>query len=137
MIVYGTKITADIAFPLALPDRGQTRDELHLSSGVPEALFRRITCGFPFFWSHGRMVYLYSDRLFDGTESGQPWCYEVKEVVRFYWVGGEKTIYYALDEKGDAALRALPCRRLIRRLANVTAFGALNVGRCAQTFTWS
>ena len=106
MIVYGTKITADIAFPLALPDRGQTRDELHLSSGVPEALFRRITCGFPFFWSHGRMVYLYSDRLFDGTESGQPWCYEVKEVVRFYWVGGEKTIYYALDEKGDAALLA-------------------------------
>jgi hypothetical protein len=106
MIVYGTKITADIAFPLALPEEAETRYELRLTSDAPETLYRRITCGFPFFWSHGREVYLYSDRHFDGAEKGQPWCYEVKDVVRFYWIGGERTIYYVLDEKGDAALLA-------------------------------
>jgi hypothetical protein len=51
-------------------------------------------------------VYLYSDRLFDGADAGQPWCYEVKDVVRFYWVGSEQTIYYEFDENGNPALLA-------------------------------
>ena len=104
MIIYGTNIISDIDFPLELPETGETRYELRLVSGVPDDLFRSVTCGFPLYWSHGRMVYLYSDRLFDGSGVGQPWCYEVKDVVRFYWVGGEQTIYCELDEMGNAEL---------------------------------
>ena len=104
MIVYGTKIISDIAFPLDLHEEGETRYELHLVSGVSDKLHRSVTCGFPLYWSHGRKVYLYSDRLFDGSEKGQPWCYEVKDIVRFYWVGGEAKIYYELDEKGNTEL---------------------------------
>jgi hypothetical protein len=104
MIVYGTSIDCDIDFPLDLPAEGEVRYELRLAAGVPDGLYRSVTCGFPLYRSHGREVYLYSDRLFDGADAGQPWCYEVKDVLRFYWVGGEKNIYYALDEKGDAAL---------------------------------
>ncbi len=104
MIVYGTKIKSDIDFPLDLSHETEVRYEVELSSKVPEKLRNTIICGFPFYWAHGRDVYLYSDREFDGSETGQPWCYEVKDVLRFYWVGGERVIYYEVDEKGDANL---------------------------------
>ncbi len=104
MIVYGTKIISDIDLPLDLTYDTQVRYTLELSSNVPEVLGGAITCGFPFYWAHGRDVYLYSDQEFNGSDIGQPWCYEVKDVVRFYWVGGERTIYYKLDKEGDAGL---------------------------------
>jgi len=104
MIVYGTKIKSDIDFPLNLSRETATRYELELSAKVPDEIKRSITSGFQIYSTHGRNVYFYSDRPFDGSEIGQPWCYEVKDVVRFYWRGGEEIIYYELDEKGDANL---------------------------------
>jgi len=104
MIVYGTKIKSDIDFPLDLSQQTETRYEVELSSKILLELKQSITCGFILYWAHDRMVYLYSDREFDGTEMGQPWCYEVQDVVTFYWIGGERTIYYELGEKGDANL---------------------------------
>lgn len=104
MTVYGTKIKSDINFSIDISHETQTLHEVELSVKVPDTLKHAITCGFPLYLAHGRKVYLYSDREFDGSEAGQPWCYEVKDVVRFYWRGGERTIYYALDDKGDADL---------------------------------
>ena len=104
MNVYGAKIKSGIAFPLDLPDETATRYEVEFSSAVPAELIKSITYGFPFYFAHGRDVYLYSDREFDNSEAGQPWCYEVKDVVRFYWIGGEAEIFYQMDEKGDANL---------------------------------
>jgi len=104
MIVYGTKIKSDIGFPLDLSHETETRYKVELSSKVPTTLKKSITCGFPVYWAHGRNVYLYSDREFDKSQIGQPWCYEVHDIVRFYWVGGERTIYYELDAKGNANL---------------------------------
>lgn len=104
MTVYGTNIKSDIDFPLDLSHDTQTRYDVELTSNIPTELKNAITCGFPLYWAHGRKVYLYSDRVFDGSELGQPWCYEVEDIVRFYWVGGERTIYYELDAKGDADL---------------------------------
>ena len=104
MIVYGTKIKSDIDFPLNLSQETETRYDVELSSKVPSELKRSILCGFPLYRAHGRKVYLYSDRLFDGSDAGQPWCYDVEDVVSFYWVGGERTIYYVLHKEGNAAL---------------------------------
>ncbi len=104
MTVYGTKIKSDIVFPLDLSQETETRYEAELSSQVSNEIKNAITCGFPLYWAHGRKVYLYSDHEFDGSEAGQPWCYEVKDVVSFYWVGGERSIYYELGEKGDTNL---------------------------------
>ena len=104
MTVYGTKINSDIDFALDLSHNTQTRYEVTLSSDMPEDLKDKITCGFPLYWAHGRKVYLYSDREFDGSDQGQPWCYEVKDVVRFYWVGGEDMIYYKLEALGSVKL---------------------------------
>ena len=104
MTVYGIKIKSDILFPQDFSQETETRYEVELSSNVPSALKNSITCGFPLYWAHDRKVYLYSDRLFDGSDVGQPWCYEVKDIVTFYWWGGESTLYYELAEKGTANL---------------------------------
>jgi hypothetical protein len=104
MIVYGTKIKSDIDFPLDLSHETEVRYDIELSSNIPMDLKNSITCGFYLYWAHDRNVYLNSDREFDGSEAGQPWCYEVEDVVTFYWIGGERTIYYELKEKGDADL---------------------------------
>lgn len=104
MTVYGTRIKSDIDFPLDLSHDTQTRYEVELSSKVPDKLKRSIICGAPACWAHGRNVYFYSDREFYGNETGQPFCYEVEEVVQFYWLGGDRTIYYELGEKGDVDL---------------------------------
>ncbi|MDM5263038.1 hypothetical protein PF327_02395 [Sulfurovum sp. XTW-4] len=104
MTVYGTKIKSDIDFPLDLSHETASRYEVELSAKVPDVLKSAITCGFPLYWAHGRKVYLYSDRVFNGSETGQPWCYEVKDVVRFYWLGGERKIYYEIGEKGNVNL---------------------------------
>ena len=104
MIVYGTKIKSDIDFPLDLSHETETRYEVELSSNVPFELKQSITCGVYLYWAHGRDVILCSNREFDGSELGQPWCYEVQDVVTFYWVGGERKIYYELDEKGNVDL---------------------------------
>ncbi|WP_345986756.1 hypothetical protein WCX49_06420 [Sulfurimonas sp. HSL-1656] len=106
MIVYGTEISSDIAFPLELPETGAVKYALTLSSRPTESLKASITCGFPIYYAHGRKVYLYTDRLFDGADRGQPWHYEVKDVCSFYWIGGESEIYYELHKEGDAALLA-------------------------------
>jgi hypothetical protein len=102
MIVYGTKIKSDIELSLDLSQETETRYEVELSSKIPSSLKESITCGFPLYWAHGRKVYLYSDRLFSKSEAKQPWCYEVKNVVKFYWVGGERSIYYELYENENS-----------------------------------
>jgi len=106
LTIYGTKIKSDIEFPLDLSQKTESRHEVELSAQLPESLKRSITCGFPLYWAHGRRVYLYSDRLFDESTHGQPWCYDVPGVVKFYWLGGERKIYYTLEEEGDARLLA-------------------------------
>lgn len=104
MIVYGTRITSDRDFPLALPTGSSSKYAIKLSGDIPVELSNAITSGLPFYRAHGRQVYLYSDQVQDGYAAGQAWCYEVKDIVRFYWRGDEKTIYYILESKGNARL---------------------------------
>ncbi len=105
MTVYGTKIKSDLSFPLDFSQETKIRYEIELSSKIPQKLKNAITYGLPLYWSHGRNVYLHSDRLIvDGNTIGQQWCYEVKEVVLFYWQSGDRTIYYELHDKGDVDL---------------------------------
>lgn len=104
MIAYGTKINSDIGFPIDLSHTTETRHEVSLCASPPKRILDMITVGIPFYWSHGRQVNVYSDRVFDGNHPGQPWCYEVKGVLRLYWIGGKSTVYYQLDKLGDANL---------------------------------
>jgi hypothetical protein len=105
MIIYGTKIKSDITFTLDFSQEAETGYEIALSSEVPDEL-KKASLGSNFsYLSHGRSVYLHSDRLIDGgSNRGQRWCFEVKEIVRFYWRGEEQSIYYELDKKCDVNL---------------------------------
>ncbi|KYJ86416.1 hypothetical protein AS592_06380 [Sulfurovum riftiae] len=104
MIVYGTKINSDIDFLLDFSQETETRQEIELSSKVPESLKKSITSGIPLFFSHNRYINLYSDRQMDENIVGQPWCYEVQDIATFYWVSGQKIIYYNLEKSGSMEL---------------------------------
>jgi len=106
MIIYGTRIFSEINLPLNIPNDKKTRLEVTLSKIPPEILTSAITCGFPLYQTHGRKVFLYSDRVFEESKKKQPWCYEVKDILKFFWFGGESKIYYQLDTKGNSSLLA-------------------------------
>ena len=54
--------------------------------------------------THGRELYLRTDREAARSAPGQPWCLEVEGVVSFSWTGGEPVIYYQLGDKGNRSL---------------------------------
>jgi hypothetical protein len=58
----------------------------------------------PFNNTHGRELFLRTDRLLSRSTAGQPWCLEVQNVVIFTWSGGEPVIHYQLQEEGSQAL---------------------------------
>lgn len=100
MIVYGTEIESDMVLPFNLDTHGEVKHRIELSSELPVVLRDEMRCGVPFYHTHGRSVYLYSDREIDGYEAGQPWCYEVPGVASFYWRSGETVMYYLLASEG-------------------------------------
>jgi len=106
MKVYGTQINSDIVLPLDLPTDTATRGVIDLIAHAPDELIQSVGHASPFYFAHGRDVYLHSDCEHNQFKAGQTWCYEVKGVVRFYWLGGEPVIYYELDEKGTIELLA-------------------------------
>ena len=59
---------------------------------------------FPFCETHGRELFLRTDRDLARSTPGQPWCLEVEDVVTFTWTGGEPIIDYELHDKGTQPL---------------------------------
>ncbi len=104
MIIYGIKIDSDIVLPIDIPENIVSRYSVELSLALPGKLKSEVSSRFPFYTSHGRRVYLSSAGDIDGCERGAPWCYEVEDVVSFFWIGGERTIYYEMGKHGDANL---------------------------------
>ena len=43
---------------------------------------------------HGRDFFILTDRQFAPSSAGQNWCFQVKDIARFYWTGGEARIEY-------------------------------------------
>ncbi|MEH6584843.1 MAG: hypothetical protein V7754_23185, partial [Halioglobus sp.] len=58
----------------------------------------------PLYSTHGRELWLKTDRTLALSTPGQPWRMEVTDVVSFSWTGGEPTINYQLHEKGTPEL---------------------------------
>lgn len=104
MNIYGVKIDSDLSFSASFPGGATSFLQRLLSANVPAALKRDLAFSFPLYCTHGRKVYLSSDREFGHTTAGQPWCYDVLGVLRFYWQSGEKHIYYEFDESGSPEL---------------------------------
>ncbi len=58
----------------------------------------------PLYETHGREVWLHTDRPLAMSEAGQRWCLEVRDVVSLYWTGGQSLIEYELHAQGTQAL---------------------------------
>lgn len=55
---------------------------------------------FSLYYAHNRELYLHTDRECGFSQPGQPWRLEVRDVVSFYWLGGETEIRYVLHDQG-------------------------------------
>ena len=104
MTLYGTRILSDISLPLLPGSEGESLWTLELRRDPPAELVDAIRCGFPLYRAHGRRVFFYSDRSFDESVPGQAYCYEISNVLRFYWRGGEGRIYYRFLNEGTPLL---------------------------------
>jgi hypothetical protein len=104
MNVYGINLRSDIALPYELAETDPAADSIELRAVPPSTLRDASLHCLNFYSAHGRDVYLHTDRDYDGSEPGQVWCYEVEDVLRFSWRGGEGVIYYDLGAQGDARL---------------------------------
>jgi len=56
--------------------------------------------------THGRALWLCTDRPFGRSSQGQSWRLEVEGLVDFLWVGGESQVYYRFQGEPDKALLA-------------------------------
>jgi hypothetical protein len=54
--------------------------------------------------THGRELFLRTDRDLARSVHGQAWCLEVEDVVSFTWTGGEPVIDYELRDQGTQPL---------------------------------
>ena len=101
MNIYGIKIDSDIELGYEFASDTEYRYTLALGSNPPQDIIEQITCGFRLYRAHGRKVYLYTNQEFDSYNPNQPFCYEVEDIVRFYWLGGEGKIYYEFISQID------------------------------------
>lgn len=107
MIVYGTEIESDRDFLMQYPDDMERRYGLNLIQNPPGDMLEVIVFNRSSAFKqkmHGRIVHFYSDGGFDGIKKGQFFCYEVENVVKFYWASGERTVYYLIDSAGNTSL---------------------------------
>lgn len=80
------------------------QDAIQLKSLPQDAVPQELQQRNSLYSTHGRPLWLCSDRVFAQSSPGQSWCLEVDSLVNFYWVGGESTVYYQLSEECDKAL---------------------------------
>ena len=106
--LYGVKVYSD--FPLferAAPVSAVAPGEhasLQLKQRPTTTEHANLAEKTPLYSTHGRDVWLCTERELALSVPGQPWCLEVTDVVSFTWTGGDSTIYYHLYEQGTQEL---------------------------------
>jgi len=100
MIVYGVEVLSDTPFPLHLPQEGIVSRTCYLYQLHTKLPFSKDSLGKKIFLhtAHGREIFFYhkSKQMATPTHN-ELLCYEVENVLRFYWHFGSSTLYY---EKG-------------------------------------
>jgi len=98
MIIYGVKILSDTPFQTHLFEEGEIRYRLKLSAMSPHEILHfntQLTCGTFLHTTHEHKISLFSNQDMKETLTPHtPLCYEVANVVRFYWYHGSFEIFY-------------------------------------------
>ena len=144
--LYGVKVHADIDLferpvPLSAVAPGE-HAPLELCQGNGESPTRGDYAHTTrLFSSHGRALYLHSDRPLAPGASGQIWCMEVVGVVRFTWRGCESVVYYELDGEATRDLLAfwfvhifLPLYLTLERGYDFIHSAAVEIDACPVLF---
>ena len=92
--------------------------------------------------SHGRQVALYSDTEPATSDPGQGWCFEVKDIARFFWVSNDRIIEYERGELCTEELIAfwlihifLPIYFTLEGIYEFIHASAVEVAGCTVLFT--
>ena len=92
-LAYGTIIASPLdlgEYLCAAGDVSASVLRLAPEEGKPVVLPRETKL----FTGHGRKLVLFTDRELAESANGQPWCFEVADVVRFRWIGGAEEIQF-------------------------------------------
>ncbi len=103
--VYGTQLSGDFDMGKWLPAGGEGLSRVKLyetEEPGPTGLKERV----PFYSSHGRELFLHTDRPFNRPEPGQPWRFEVNKIITFFWSSGSQAVAYTIGPEGDRELLA-------------------------------
>jgi hypothetical protein len=104
-LVYGAVLETGLDLSDYLVEGNSGRYSLELTERSGSTPLPTLEVCTPVVSSHGRDLFIFSDREFTRSEEGQPWCFEVSDVVRFCWVSGQGGIEYeALDQCTDQLL---------------------------------
>ena len=106
--LYGVKVYCDFSLfgrvvPVSAVAPGRHSD-LQLKSLPESSAQRDLTERTPLYTTHGREVWICTDRELASSVPGQSWCLEVTDVVSFSWLGGDYTVHYQLHEQGTQDL---------------------------------
>lgn len=93
-LAYGASIRTDRDLKPYLPQAGNGRLTLTVIRMQGNSHAQKLERCFPQFQGHGRTLSIFTDRKFDKSSAGQPWCFEVEGVAKFYWIGGDTSIQY-------------------------------------------
>jgi hypothetical protein len=138
MIVYGIKIHSDIELSLEYTDNAEYRYEIEFISGVPKIMKEALQSKFLLEKTPVRDIYLHSDHKFDKEmekyKDGQICCYEVQNVVKFFWKAKARKIYYELGKNGNIYLLSfwfikdfLALYMSIEQMYNIIHAGAIEI----------
>ena len=105
-LAYGAVLETSLDLGAYLVKGGEGRYFLTLSERAVSAPGQALKIHTPVFTSHNRSLSFFSDREFGASVEGQPWCLEVSDVVRFYWVSGQRSIEYEALEQCTEQLLA-------------------------------
>lgn len=94
-LAYGADITSDVDLSSHLSGGGFSLIELKLAASK-NGLAQKLSESAPLFSSHGRELFLSSDRGLDSWIEGQRWAFEVGDLMTFRWCSGSTEIEYEL-----------------------------------------
>ncbi len=105
-LAYGAAIHSQVDLSGHLAGGEYSRHEFRLVEGGGQPRHRELAHSTSLMSSHGRDLWLFSDRELGPCEPGQPWAFEVMDVVTFRWLTGRPVVEYDLGKEGDEHLLA-------------------------------
>jgi len=102
-IICGTKVTTDTIFISKLPISGSYKEHIKLSI-LDNTYNYNITYKSLLHKAHQRKVYIGSNDTLNKLNQNQQFCYEVQDIVKFYWIHNKKQIHYEILSNGTQLL---------------------------------